>query len=104
MRGQNERGRQAGRGSANSRGRSKYSEKGRQCYGCKEWGHIKSNCPHSTKDASLAVVTLDCEDVCTVFTRGTSSPDEWVLDSGSAYHICSKQEYFDEFPSRGLER
>lgn len=45
----------------------------------------------------MAVVTLDNEDVCTVFNRGTSSPGEWILDSSSSYHICSERGHFNEF-------
>lgn len=99
LRSQNNRGWGAVRGSTNSRGKSRYSEKGMQCFGCKEWGHIRSNCPLNKKepDASLVVVTLDCEDVCTVFNQGTNSPGEWILDSGSSYHVCSERGHFDRF-------
>jgi len=48
---QNRSGKNAIKGSSSrSRSKSKDCRKRMQCYKCKEWGHIKRDCPHCSKN------------------------------------------------------
>ncbi|GFY89238.1 hypothetical protein Acr_06g0011780 [Actinidia rufa] len=82
---------------------------GVQCYYCKEFGHVKRDCPlrkdkgKKCDDASSCnslVVANDGD--CLTVSEGinTSSHDEWTLDSGCTMHVCSKNEFFDTFQER----
>ena len=105
--GQNQRGRKTVKGSSShSRSKSRGSGKGVQCYKCKEWGHIKRDCPNrSEKDgqgsdnSTTAVMedTVNLGDILTISRGNTFSRDDWILDSGSTNHICSVRELFDTF-------
>jgi hypothetical protein len=106
--GQNQRGRSIARGSSeHSRSKSRGKGKSRQCYKCKEWGHIRPDCPllkekdNKGPDNSMTgVVELsnDFGEFLTV-SKGnyTCSQNDWILDTGSSHHLCSKKEYFDTF-------
>ncbi|KAL6181430.1 hypothetical protein ACLB2K_048085 [Fragaria x ananassa] len=76
-------------------------EKGVQCYGCKEFGHIKQNCLRRKDGTSLnnhAGVAEDYGDVLTVSEDINTSPcDDWILDSGCTMHDCSIRDYFETF-------
>ncbi|KAM7459649.1 hypothetical protein LguiA_033944 [Lonicera macranthoides] len=100
------RGRNASRGSGgNSRSRSKGGGKGKQCYKCKQWGHIKWYCPLN-KEGDTSNATIACADegnfgdALTVSKFNSLSQSDWILDSGSSNHICFKKEYFDSFKER----
>lgn len=97
-----QRGRQTTKGSSdNSKARSKGSGKGWQCYKCKEWGHIKKDCPTwNKKDGHGSTAVADYNEsgeLLTVSIGNTSSHGDWILDSGSTHHICSRKEYFEKF-------
>ncbi|KAK9937625.1 hypothetical protein M0R45_014403 [Rubus argutus] len=106
--GKNHRGRSTARGSSeHSRSKSRGRGKGKQCYKCKEWGHIKPDCPlmkekddKGSDNSMTGVVELsnDFGEFLTV-SKGnyTCSQNEWILDTGSSHHLCSRKEYFDTF-------
>ncbi|GFS41077.1 pentatricopeptide repeat (PPR-like) superfamily protein [Actinidia rufa] len=108
---------QSGNRGKKSDGRSGWSNgsssssrgKGVQCYYCKEFGHVKRDCPlrkdkgKKCDDASScnSLVVADDGDCLTVSEGiNTSSHDEWILDSGCTMHVCSKKEFFDTFQER----
>lgn len=108
---------QSGNREKKSDGRSGWSNgsssssrgKGVQCYYCKEFGHVKRDCPlrkdkgKKCDDASScnSLVVADDGDCLTVSEGiNTSSHDEWILDSGCTMHVCSKKEFFDTFQER----
>ncbi|GFS34576.1 hypothetical protein Acr_00g0034760 [Actinidia rufa] len=94
---------QSGNRGKKSDGRSGWSNgsssssrgKGVQCYYCKEFGHVKRDCPlrkdkgKKSDDASScnSLVVADDGDCLTVSEGiNTSSHDEWILDSGCTMH------------------
>ena len=90
-----------GRSDTSSRFRSSSGGKGVQCYGCKEFGHIKRNCPRR-KDGNgpnnYVGVAEDYGDILTVSEGINTSPcDDWILDSGCTMHVCSRRDYFETF-------
>ncbi|KAM7494450.1 hypothetical protein LguiB_029059 [Lonicera macranthoides] len=96
-------GRNASRGSSgNSRSRSKGGGKGKQCYKCKQWDHIKWYCPLN-KEGDTSDATIACADegnfgdALTISKCNSLSQSDWILDSGSSNHICFKKKYFDSF-------
>lgn len=106
--GKNQRGRMTARGSSgHSRSKSRGRGKGKQCYKCKEWGHIKPDCPllkekdDKGSDCSMAGIAQDSNDFGEFLTvskgKYTCSQRDWILDTGSANHLCSRREYFDKF-------
>ena len=104
--GQNQRGRSTARGFS-GHSRSKSRGKGKQCYKCKEWGHIRVDCPllkekdDKGSDCSMAGVAQVSDDFGEILTvsKGnyTYSQRDWILDTGSANHLCFRREYFDTF-------
>ncbi|GFZ01874.1 hypothetical protein Acr_15g0004830 [Actinidia rufa] len=95
---------QSGNRGKKSDGRSGWSNgsssssrgKGVQCYYCKEFGHVKRDCPlrkdkgKKCDDASScnSLVVADDGDCLTVSEGiNTSSHDEWILDSGCTMHL-----------------
>ncbi|KAG5535982.1 hypothetical protein RHGRI_023690 [Rhododendron griersonianum] len=84
-----------GRSGGNNRSGSSSRGKVVQCYSCKEFGHVKRDCPlrknkgKKFDDASSAssLVVADDGDLLTVSEGiNTSSRDEWTLDSGCTMH------------------
>ncbi|KAI3713578.1 hypothetical protein L1987_72159 [Smallanthus sonchifolius] len=77
-----------------SRGRSaSRTPKTVTCWGCKEVGHFKSQCPKAKKEKSAEVNTTEvvCYDdvlVCSV----ESSVGSWVMDSGASIHAMHSSE------------
>ncbi|KAF7150288.1 hypothetical protein RHSIM_Rhsim02G0024600 [Rhododendron simsii] len=98
-----------GRSGGNNKSGSSSKGKGVQCYSCKEFGHVKHDCPlrknkgKKFDDASSAssLVVADDGDLLTVSeVINTSSRNEWILDSGCTMHVCSKKEFFDTFQGK----
>lgn len=102
--GGNQRGRYDAKGfGGSSRSQSKERGKGvRRYYKCGEQGHFKRDCPRRKRNddgdaESSTALVYDDGDALTVSKIGTNSQGEWILDSGSSYHICSNMDYFDSF-------
>ena len=78
---------------------------GAQCYKCKEWGHIKRDCPTCDKkdsqglESSMTVAenTVDPRDILIIFKEDTYSQDDCVLNLGATNHICSRRKFFETF-------
>ncbi|PRQ51350.1 putative RNA-directed DNA polymerase [Rosa chinensis] len=105
---QNRWGRSTARGSSgHSRSKSRGRGKGKQCYKCKEWGHIRPDCPlwkekdDKGSDCSMTGIAQASNDFGEFLTvsKGnyTCSQRDWILDTGSSHHLCSRREYFDTF-------
>jgi hypothetical protein len=86
------------RGVDNKRGNKK---KGPRCYKCKDYGHVKRDCPELKKDGGSVSVVIankkkhdsDSEgDLLTVSSE--KSCEAWLLDSASSFHATPKKELF----------
>lgn len=73
-----------------------------KCWNCNKTGHKKQDCrlPPQRKESNKALLT---EDLIAVTTEVNAAIDvvEWIIDSGSTRHICSRKSLFktiDETP------
>ncbi|GFS33528.1 hypothetical protein Acr_00g0029030 [Actinidia rufa] len=66
-----------------------------------EEGHIKRDCPkykaqdQSSDTAATAVMAVDESEV--LLAASDDGKSDWVLDSGSAYHLCRDREVFSTY-------
>ena len=64
-------------------------------------GHIKRDCPkykahdQSSDTAATAVTDVDESDV--LLAASDDRKSDWILDSGSAYHLCRDREVFSTY-------
>ncbi|GFZ11016.1 hypothetical protein Acr_22g0004140 [Actinidia rufa] len=104
--GSRERGRGQGRGHhrGTEKGRWRSQARGRtvRCFYCDQEGHIKRDCPKykaqdqsSDTAATTAVMAVDLSDV--LLAASEDGKSDWVLDSGSAYHLCRDREMFSTY-------
>ena len=111
--GSRERGRGQGRGHhrGTGRGRRRSQSRGRtfRCFYCDQEGHIKRDCPkykaqdQSSEAATAVIADEDESDV--LLAASVDGKSEWVLDSGSAYHLCRDREVFSTYAAcEGLVR
>jgi len=90
------------RGRSKSKGRAVAND---ECAFCHEKGHWKKYCPKLKKkgkalqDANVVECKSDVElDISLIVSLSASSYlDEWILDSGCAYHMCPIRKWFFEF-------
>ncbi|GFS35125.1 hypothetical protein Acr_00g0037980 [Actinidia rufa] len=74
----------------------------RQCNGHEE-GHIKRDCPkykvqdQSSEVATTAVMAVDEDEIDILLAASDDGKSDWVLDSGSAYHLCRDREVFSTY-------
>ena len=68
---------------------------------CRKNGHWKKNCPKLQKGKATAdacVAEHDEEsDFSLIGMRFICHSDEWILDSGCTYHMCSNKGWFSNF-------
>ncbi|GFZ20834.1 hypothetical protein Acr_28g0015390 [Actinidia rufa] len=63
-------------------------------------GHIKRNCPkykaqnQSLDTAATTVMAVDKDEFDVLLAASEDGKSDWVLDSGSAYHLCRDREVF----------
>ncbi|GFZ21326.1 hypothetical protein Acr_29g0004880 [Actinidia rufa] len=68
----------------------------------REEGHIKRDCPkykaqdHSSDTAATAVMADD-DEIDVLLAASDDGKSDWVLDSGSAYHLCRDREVFSTY-------
>ena len=102
--GSRERGRGQGRGHhrGTGRGRRRSQSRGRtfRCFYCDQEGHIKRDCPkykaqNQSSEEATAVMAVDESEV--LLAASVDGKSEWVLDSGSAYHLCRDREVFSTY-------
>ena len=65
---------------------------------CDQEGHIKRNCPkykaydQSLEATSTTMMTVDDSEI--LLTISIDEKSDWILDSGSAYHLCRDKNIF----------
>ncbi|GFY96657.1 hypothetical protein Acr_11g0009630 [Actinidia rufa] len=68
-----------------------------------EEGHIKRDCPkykaqdQSSDTAATAVMAVDEDESDVLLAASDDGKSDWVLDSGSAYHLCRDREVFSTY-------
>ncbi|GFZ08239.1 hypothetical protein Acr_20g0000470 [Actinidia rufa] len=79
-------------------------ERGRgQGRGHHRGGHIKRDCPkykaqvQSSDTAATAVMAVDENEFDVLLAASDDGKSDWVLDSGSAYHLCRDREVFSTY-------
>lgn len=81
----------------------KKKKKGPQCYGCKEYGHLRRDCPELKKGGTASVVfskkkdDSDSSDGDVLTVSSERSCGAWLLDSASSFHATSKKEWFSSY-------
>ncbi|GFS31874.1 hypothetical protein Acr_00g0019650 [Actinidia rufa] len=102
-----ERGRGQGRGHhrGTEKGRWRSQMRGRtvRCFYCDQEEHIKRDCPNykaqdqSSDTAATAVMDVDEDEIDVLLAASDDGKSDWILDSGSAYHLCRNREVFSTY-------
>ncbi|GFZ08920.1 hypothetical protein Acr_20g0007280 [Actinidia rufa] len=91
------------RGTRKERWRSQARGRTVRCFYCDQEGHIKRNCPkykaqvQSSDTAAPAVMAVDEDEFDVLLAASEDGKSDWVLDSGSAYHLCRDREVFSTY-------
>ncbi|GFZ17662.1 hypothetical protein Acr_26g0009320 [Actinidia rufa] len=101
--GSRERGRGQGRGHHIGTGKGRWRSQARghtvRCFYCDQEGHTKRDCPKyiaqdQSSDTAATVVMADDDEIDVLLAASDNGKSDWVLDSGSAYHLCRDREVF----------
>ncbi|GFS43661.1 hypothetical protein Acr_00g0086260 [Actinidia rufa] len=104
--GSRERGRGQGRGHHRGTGKGWWRSQARdrtiRCFYCDQEGHIKRDCPKykaqvQSSDTAATVVMADDDEIDVLLAASDNGKSDWVLDSGSAYHLCRDREVFSTY-------
>ncbi|GFS35007.1 hypothetical protein Acr_00g0037280 [Actinidia rufa] len=104
--GSRERGRGQGRGHHRGTGKGRWRSQARgrtvRCFYCDQEGHIKRDCPkYKVHDQSLntaaTAVMADDDEIEVLLAASEDGKSDWVLDSGSAYHLYRDREVFSTY-------
>ncbi|KAG8478014.1 hypothetical protein CXB51_027814 [Gossypium anomalum] len=97
-----------------SKGRSKYSNRGKTCNFCKKKGHIKSECyklqnkikreaanqkgkqPENSGEADVVEDYSDGE-LLVASVNDSKVSEEWILDSGCTFHMSPNRDWFTTY-------
>ncbi|GFZ09180.1 cytochrome P450, family 716, subfamily A, polypeptide 1 [Actinidia rufa] len=89
------------RGTRKGRWRSQARGRTVRCFYCNQEGHIKRDCPkykaqvQPSDTAATAVMAVDESEV--LLAASDDGKSDWILDSGSAYHLCRDREVFSTY-------
>ncbi|GFS39143.1 hypothetical protein Acr_00g0061300 [Actinidia rufa] len=106
LEGRRERGRGQGRGHHRGTGKGRWRSQARghtvRCFYCNQEGHIKRDCPKykaqdQSSDTAATVVMADEDEIDILLAASDNEKSDWVLDSGSAYHLCRDREVFSTY-------
>ncbi|GFS36514.1 hypothetical protein Acr_00g0046430 [Actinidia rufa] len=104
--GSRERGRGQGRGHHRGTGKGWWRSQARghtvRCFYCDQEGHIKRDCPKykaqvQSSDTATTAVMADDDEIEVLLAASNDGKSDWVLDSGSAYHLCRDREVFSTY-------
>ncbi|GFZ16076.1 hypothetical protein Acr_25g0004850 [Actinidia rufa] len=105
--GSRKRGRGQGRGHHRGTGKGWWRSQARgrtvRCFYCDQEGHIKKDCPkykaqdQSSVTTATAVMAVDVDESEVLLAAVDNGKSDWVLDSGSAYHLCRDREVFSTY-------
>ena len=104
--GSRERGRGQGRGHHRGTGKGRWRSQARgrtvRCFYCDQEGHIKRDCPKykaqdQSSDTAATAVMADDDESDALLAASEDGKSDWVLDSGSAYHLCRDREVFSTY-------
>ncbi|GFS31932.1 hypothetical protein Acr_00g0020040 [Actinidia rufa] len=106
LEGSRERGRGQGRGHHRGTGKGRWRSQARgrtvRCFYCDQEGHIKRDCPKykaqdQSSDTAATAVMADEDEIDVLLAASDDRKSDWVLDSGSAYHLCRDREVFSTY-------
>ncbi|GFY82734.1 hypothetical protein Acr_02g0009740 [Actinidia rufa] len=104
--GSRERGRGQRRGHHRGTGKGRWRSQARgrtvRCFYCDQEGHIKRDCPKykaqdQSSDTAATAVMADDDEIDVLLAASEDGKSDWVLDSGSAYHLCRDREVFSTY-------
>ena len=82
----------------------KNKKKNIQCHKCKQWGHMRKDCPELNGGASANKATHgddsdNSSDVLIVSDRRSTKGEAWMLDSACSFHATPNREWFSSYKS-----
>ncbi|GFS33873.1 hypothetical protein Acr_00g0031020 [Actinidia rufa] len=79
------------------------TDQSESCFYYDQEEHIKRDCPkykaqdQSSDTAATVVMAVDENEIDVLLAASDNGKSDWVLDSGSAYHLCRDREVFSTY-------